>query len=63
MDHRQQPKPAPEHGLLNVVIGKWINQGHTVATVSAPSVKILTSDVYEWDGGGFRPPHRVRPRG
>ncbi len=53
MEHQQQPKPGPEHELLNVIIGKWINEGHTVATPDAPSVKILTSDVYEWMPGGF----------
>lgn len=53
MDLQQQLKPGPEHGLLDVVIGKWINEGHTVATADAPSVKILTSDVYEWSTGGF----------
>jgi hypothetical protein len=48
-----QQQPGPEHELLNVVVGKWINEGHTVATVDAPSVRILTSDVYEWSTGGF----------
>jgi hypothetical protein len=46
-------KPGPEHKLLDVFIGKWINQGHTVATADTPSVKIVTSDVYEWAPGGF----------
>ena len=50
---QQQPRPGPEHELLGVVIGKWINEGYTVATADAPSVKILTSDVYEWMPGGF----------
>ena len=53
MEHRQQPKPGPEHELLDVVVGKWINEGRTIATADAPSVKILTSDVYEWATGGF----------
>ena len=53
MEHQQQPKPGPEHELLDVIIGKWINEGHTVATADAPSVKTLTSDVYEWIPGGF----------
>jgi hypothetical protein len=46
-------QPGSEHKLLEVFIGKWINEGHTVASVDAPSVKILTSDVYEWMPGGF----------
>ncbi len=50
---QQPPKPGPEHKLLDVFIGKWINEGHTVASASAPAVEILTSDVYEWMPGGF----------
>ena len=53
MERQQQPNPGPEHELLGVVIGKWINEGHTVATADAPSVEILTSDIYEWMPGGF----------
>ena len=50
----QQPSgPGAEHKLLDVFIGKWINEGHTAASADAPSVKILTSDVYEWVPGGF----------
>jgi hypothetical protein len=48
-----QPRPGPEHEVLEVIIGKWINEGHTVATEPAPSARILTSDVYEWSTGGF----------
>jgi hypothetical protein len=48
MEYRQQPpKPGPEHKFLDVFIGKWINEGHTIATADVQSVKILTSDVYE----------------
>ena len=50
---QQPPKPGPEHRLLDVFIGKWINEGHTKASAGAPAVKILTSDVYEWMPGGF----------
>jgi hypothetical protein len=46
-------QPGPEHQLLEVFIGKWINEGYIVASTDAPSVKILTSDVYEWMPGGF----------
>lgn len=49
----QLPKAGPEHQRLEVFIGKWINKGHTIATADALSVKILTSDVYEWMPGEF----------
>ena len=41
------------HQALAVLIGKWINEGHTIQTAEIPSVPILTSDVYEWAPGGF----------
>jgi hypothetical protein len=44
---------TPELEPLQVFIGRWINEGETVATPDTPSVKILTSDVYEWVPGGF----------
>ena len=47
------PQPGPEDKRLDVFIGKWINEGYTVEAPGAPSVKILTSDVYEWMPGGF----------
>ncbi len=49
----QAPKPGPEHKRLEVFIGRWINEGHTVGSPEAPSVQITTSDVYEWMPGGF----------
>jgi len=48
-----RPRPRPEHQVLDVIVGKWINEGHTVATGDMPSSRILTSDVYEWSTGGF----------
>ena len=48
-----QQRSGPEHELLDVIIGKWINEGHTVASEDAPSTRVLTSDVYEWSTGGF----------
>ena len=33
---------------LDVFIGKWINERQTVPTTDAPSVKILTSEIYKW---------------
>jgi hypothetical protein len=46
-------QPGPEHKRLDVFIGKWMNEGQTIAGASAPAVSILTSDVYEWMPGGF----------
>ena len=46
-------QPGPEHKRLDVFIGKWMNEGQTIAGASAPAVRILTSDVYEWMPGGF----------
>jgi len=50
---RHVPVRDLRHEALGVLIGKWINEGHTVATPEVPSVPILTSDVYEWAPGGF----------
>ena len=50
-DHAE--KPGPEHRLLDILVGRWINEGETVASDTAPAVKIVTSDVYEWMPGGF----------
>jgi hypothetical protein len=41
------------HEALAVLIGNWINEGHTIGTADVPPVPILTSDVYEWAPGGF----------
>jgi hypothetical protein len=35
------------------LIGRWITEGHTVASPGAPAVKIQASDIYEWAPGGF----------
>ena len=50
---RHVPVRDLRHEALSVLIGKWINEGHTVATPEVPSLPILTSDVYEWAPGGF----------
>jgi Protein of unknown function (DUF1579) len=50
---QQAPQPGPEHKRLQVFIGRWINEGYTIAETGSPSVKITTSDVYEWMPGGF----------
>ncbi len=47
------PVLGAAHKRLEVFIGKWINEGHTIASPDVPSVPILTSDVYEWMPGGF----------
>jgi len=46
-------EPGLEHQRLQVFIGKWINEGKTVASAGVPAAKILVSDVYEWVPGGF----------
>ena len=43
---------GPEYDQLNVFIGRWITEGHTVASPEAPSAEITASDVYEWAPGG-----------
>jgi hypothetical protein len=49
----QQAAPGAEHRRLDVFIGKWINEGQTVARPGMPAMRILTSDIYEWAPGGF----------
>jgi hypothetical protein len=50
---RTAPVRDGRHRALAVLIGNWINEGHTIETADIPSVPILTSDVYEWAPGGF----------
>lgn len=50
---RAVPVRDGRHQALAVLIGNWINEGHTIATGEIPSVPILTSDVYQWAPGGF----------
>jgi hypothetical protein len=50
---RPVPVRDARHEALDVLIGKWINEGRTVASAEMPSLPILTSDVYEWAPGGF----------
>ncbi|WP_433288232.1 hypothetical protein ACQPZQ_35485 [Pseudonocardia sp. CA-142604] len=50
---RTAPVRDGRHQALEVLIGKWINEGRTIGTAQTPSVPILTSDVYEWAPGGF----------
>jgi hypothetical protein len=58
----EAPQPGPENARLEVFIGKWINEGLTVATPGAPAAKILTSDVYEWIPGRFSVLHTAYGR-
>jgi hypothetical protein len=50
---RPVPVRDARHGALDVLIGRWINEGHTIASAGMPSLPIVTSDVYEWAPGGF----------
>jgi len=43
---------GPEYDRLEVFIGKWITEGHTVPNDGTPPLKITASDVYEWAPGG-----------
>ena len=50
---RDAPVRDPRHQALQVLIGRWISEGQTVATAQIPSAAIATSDVYQWAPGGF----------
>jgi hypothetical protein len=50
---RAAPERDHRHEALAVLIGHWINEGHTTGSSEIPAVPILTSDVYEWAPGGF----------
>jgi hypothetical protein len=50
---RLTPSPGPAERALDVFIGRWINEGETVARPGLPAERIVTSDVYEWAPGGF----------
>jgi hypothetical protein len=58
----EAPEPGPEYARLEVFIGKWINEGETVAKPDAPGSKIVTSDVYEWIPGRFAVLHTAYGR-
>lgn len=45
--------PGPEQRALAVLIGRWINEGATVASDDMPATPITASDVYEWAPGGY----------
>jgi hypothetical protein len=46
-------EPGPEYQPLEILIGRWMTVGETVAAADAPANKICASDVYEWVPGGF----------
>ena len=50
---QQQSPRSPELECLNIFIGKWMNEGYTLDTAKTPSIKITTSDIYEWLPGKF----------
>ena len=50
---RRTPVRDARHLALDVLIGRWINEGRTIAAPGIPSVPILTGDVYEFAPGGF----------
>jgi hypothetical protein len=56
------PAPGAGHARLGPIIGRWITEGHTVASAQAPSVEIVASDVYEWAPGGFFVLHQAHGR-
>lgn len=37
--------PGPEHERLNAIIGRWINEGHTINSDGTLGVKSLASGV------------------
>lgn len=51
--HGHLIQPDAAHKRLEVLIGKWMNEGQTLASPDTLPVKILTSDVYEWMPGSF----------
>ncbi|HEX3786974.1 MAG TPA: hypothetical protein VHW44_03870 [Pseudonocardiaceae bacterium] len=55
MESTEQTAPVRDarHEALGVLIGNWVNEGHTIGTDEVPSMPIVTSDVYDWAPGGF----------
>ena len=45
---RTAPVRDGRHQVLAVLIGNWVNEGHTIGTGEAPPVTILTSDAHGW---------------
>jgi hypothetical protein len=47
------PVPGEPQRMLDVFIGRWLNEGETSPEPGTSPVEIVTSDVYEWAPGGF----------
>jgi hypothetical protein len=56
---QETQRPGPAHMLLDVFIGRWKTEGHTIATPSSPAISITGTDTYEWLEGGFFMIHHV----
>lgn len=50
------PRPAALDAL-DVLVGRWINEGVTVEADGVDGMRIVTSDVYEWAPGRFHIVH------
>ena len=59
---QQQPMPSPELKRLDILVGTWSTQGKVEANPTDPGVKIIGTDTYEWQHGGFFLIHRVDVR-
>jgi hypothetical protein len=44
---------GPEVRRLEVLIGRWITEGHVLDDAGEPATRIVASDVYEWAPGRF----------
>ena len=58
----ERPTPGPGHAKLEVLIGTWRSEGHTVAGPDDPGTVIVGTDDYQWLGGGFFVVHRIDVR-
>lgn len=45
--------PGVEYRLLDAIVGRWMNVGHTFGSDGVPDLSIRTTDIYEWAPGGF----------
>ncbi len=53
IESQERSERSSELDRLDIFVGKWMNEGYTVETAEAPSVRIATSDIYEWLPGKF----------
>ena len=47
---------------MEIFVGKWNTEGQVEASPSSPATKIIGTDTYEWQHGGFFLIHRVDVR-